>query len=709
MPSYDFFTAKRYHKKLSWLFLVVFLLAIVLHALLLLLLCWLFVLFFTKDAVLSYWLFCLFGLFLYLAFGLLVGSRQSAGGGEYLARKLQAVRLFVSEAVTEPAYSKYAICVPKVKDLPSAYARFYEFATQMSIASGMPMPKLYVLPFESGINACVAGFDDSDRVLILTQGATQKLSSDGLYGLIAHEFAHMMHGDARLNVRIGVLLTALSWFYEMSEWLELMVFGDFYANYHNATSDKNTWLSHWQQANNKSPNNELAMALPWYVLLLVLRLIGLLGMATHEWVVSCFHRQRELLADATSVQLCRSFAIRETLTTLQTHSSELTHLHRAWGHTFFAPSYDTFFATHPTIEQRLDALNRHAFRQFGKQVTAHLDRALLARLHNQAKAYEAVLPMELEYHKAMFEPTNDKVVNGRLVVDPAFYDWGQQKTTTATTAERPTQIIDPEGFALPWLIVKHLRHLLGCLGVIECVLICRFARPTRTVDLTAVFATPSDTPLLAHTLDEALLTAIFALPMSADGIVIIKAINALIFHQKQPHHNATFRRYQEGLGQFLLEGSSQELHTVTLKHVGDLDKSEEKLYKACVLAMLCLACDVDCSTCPVLFHMNDCRYCLLSFLAGLQDNALLLGNTKDKVEDIIRLGRLANLPVVEHCRIARLLSFCYGLTVADLALMLIQLAQQKSYPFCQTLHTVVLYGKQSSHERDFRAFFDELL
>src|ERR1017187_8640831 len=77
---------------------------------------------------------------------------------------------------------------------------------EMSIASGVPVPKVYVLDNEDGINAFATGHTTSDAVVTVTHTCMTKLTRDELQGVIGHEFSHILNGDMRLNIRlIGIL------------------------------------------------------------------------------------------------------------------------------------------------------------------------------------------------------------------------------------------------------------------------------------------------------------------------------------------------------------------------------------------------------------------------------------------------------------------------------------------------------------------------
>src|SRR4030095_16275634 len=73
---------------------------------------------------------------------------------------------------------------------------------EMSIASGVPVPQVYVMDCEAGINAFAAGHSASDAAIGVTRGCMKMLSRDELQGVIAHEFSHILNGDMRLNLRL---------------------------------------------------------------------------------------------------------------------------------------------------------------------------------------------------------------------------------------------------------------------------------------------------------------------------------------------------------------------------------------------------------------------------------------------------------------------------------------------------------------------------
>lgn len=516
MASKSFFDAQRHHKQLSLLFYRLFVLAVLAHGVGLLVLCLSLSYIITGSVNWSYWFVSLAVLLLYVVFGLMIGRYRVQGGGVGLAKQLSAVRLLIAGQHPTAEYYPTFIRAAKPNDLPSGYARFYEFASQLSLAAGVPLPKLYVMPSERTINLCVAGFDDGDRVMIITQGAIDGLDNEALYGLVGYGFAKILHNDTKLNLQIAVMMAGLSWVYECAEWLERLIFGRFHANdYYNPNGDHhrlgksmpqkpNDWLRyHTKSEPNLSAESSVFMALLLvFVLIIVLRLLGVIGMATHDWIIYRFNREREFLADATSMQLTRSGGIIAILKTLEQQSSQIT-TPTHWGYCFFAsPNDNELFASHPKIAERLTVLARHSYYQFGLHVVAHLDRQRLDNAKKASEHHDPITPLDDELMQ--FEAFTDTIVAGRLVVDQAWFDWGSQAAPFTTKPNddpssnnnqpkvaMSVSAMDKAGVllsddiyhqdglsfakadALPWIIEQQKRKLVGSLALIEVILLCQ--------------------------------------------------------------------------------------------------------------------------------------------------------------------------------------------------------------------------------------------
>ncbi len=80
--------------------------------------------------------------------------------------------------------------------------RLLNVVEEMAIASGVPMPEVYLLEQETAINAFAAGHTPANAAIAVTQGALDTLSRDELQGVIGHEFSHVLNGDMRLNLQL---------------------------------------------------------------------------------------------------------------------------------------------------------------------------------------------------------------------------------------------------------------------------------------------------------------------------------------------------------------------------------------------------------------------------------------------------------------------------------------------------------------------------
>ena len=90
----------------------------------------------------------------------------------------------------------------------------------MALASGIPVPPVYVLDHEPGINAFAAGHQPGDAVVAVSAGCLQYLTREELQGVMGHEFSHILNGDMRLNLRLigivyGILVLAVIGYYVM--------------------------------------------------------------------------------------------------------------------------------------------------------------------------------------------------------------------------------------------------------------------------------------------------------------------------------------------------------------------------------------------------------------------------------------------------------------------------------------------------------------
>lgn len=212
--------------------------------------------------------------------------------------------------------------------------RLRNVVEEIAIASGVPVPQIFVLEQESAINAFAAGYAPSDAAITVTRGALNRLNRDELQGVIAHEFSHVLNGDMRLNIRLVGLLFGI---------LVLAIIGrQILAN------------SRFSRSRDGAPLVAIAIAL---------LVIGYLGLFFGRLIKAGVSRQREYLADASAVQFTRqSRGIAGALKKLAglPDGSKLANADvEEVSHMLFGEGLklSSLMATHPPLLDRIKALD----------------------------------------------------------------------------------------------------------------------------------------------------------------------------------------------------------------------------------------------------------------------------------------------------------------------------------------------------------------
>jgi Zn-dependent protease with chaperone function len=210
---------------------------------------------------------------------------------------------------------------------------------EMSIASGVPVPPVYVLEDQS-INAFAAGPDPSNSAIGVTRGCMELLSRDEMQGVVAHEYSHIFHGDTRINARTTAVIAGIM-AVGLIGYLCFRHIGPALARSRGGK-------------NNPGP----AIGAGLIVLGLVVWAIGSLGMLFGRLIQAAISRQREFLADAAAVQYTRNpNGIACALAKIRDHSARVSSPRASeLNHFFFASTLNTLLATHPPIDQRIAAL-----------------------------------------------------------------------------------------------------------------------------------------------------------------------------------------------------------------------------------------------------------------------------------------------------------------------------------------------------------------
>ncbi|WP_372957824.1 M48 family metallopeptidase [Marinobacter sp.] len=220
--------------------------------------------------------------------------------------------------------------------------RYRNVVEEMAIASGVPVPQLYVMDHETGINAFVAGYSPNEAVMVVTHGALTRLTRDELQGVIGHEFSHILNGDMRINVRLIALLAGI---------LAIGQIGTFLL--HSAGSRTHIRTS-------RGRNNGQGVIL---IVALALTIIGYVGVFFGRLIQAAVSRERERLADASSVQFTRNpegiggalYKIGLTSGYFQStsHANDMNHM--CFGETT-KMAFSRLLGSHPPIDDRIEAI-----------------------------------------------------------------------------------------------------------------------------------------------------------------------------------------------------------------------------------------------------------------------------------------------------------------------------------------------------------------
>ncbi|NWK54554.1 M48 family metallopeptidase [Verrucomicrobiaceae bacterium N1E253] len=263
-----------------------------------------------------------------MGIGSLFKTMQLSGGGAVVARDMGARQ--VDPHTTDPEEKRYVNVVE-----------------EMAIASGVPVPEIWIMDDELGINAFAAGSEPGNAVVAVTRGCIQRLSRDELQGVVAHEFSHILNGDMRLNMRLMGLLFGIL----MISMIGRMLFHAMrFMPMRSSRNDRN--------------GGAAGIAIAIFLAGIGLMIVGSVGVFFGRMIQAAISRQREYLADASAVQFTRNpDGIANALKKIggmqygskmeSPKAAEASHLFFADGGMF---SYG--LATHPPLDVRIRAIQK---------------------------------------------------------------------------------------------------------------------------------------------------------------------------------------------------------------------------------------------------------------------------------------------------------------------------------------------------------------
>lgn len=222
---------------------------------------------------------------------------------------------------------------------------------EMAIASGLPRPRVYVVPDEDP-NAFATGRDPEHASIAVTRGLLDALSRDELQGVVAHEMSHVRNYDIRLMTIIAALVGAVVL---LSDWSgRILRFG----------GARGRVGRHGRREGGGAAMAPLLVI--WIVAVILAPIVAqLLAMAVS--------RQREYLADASGAELTRNpGALADALERIERHVAPTGAIKRGAAHLCIADPlgrrvglkegfWSDVFATHPPMAKRIAALRRMAY------------------------------------------------------------------------------------------------------------------------------------------------------------------------------------------------------------------------------------------------------------------------------------------------------------------------------------------------------------
>ena len=279
---------------------------------------------------------------------------------------------------------------------------------EIALASGVPVPEIYVLEQESGINAFAAGYTPSDAAVAVTRGALEKLNRDELQGVIAHEFSHILNGDMRINIRLmgalfGILLLAL-------------------------IGRRILIHSHFVGRSSRDKGGAAVMAIA-----IGLLAVGYIGLFFGRWIKAAVSRQREYLADASAVQFTRDpngiggalkkIAVYSDASYLNVDTEEISHMLFGDGRKM------SLFSTHPSLNDRIAKIEPGFRPEDLDRLAAKISRdQVVARKKEEGKTKQA------ETRKA-------GIFDADSIIDRIGHpDWDQMLFAAAIAASIPDDI-----------------------------------------------------------------------------------------------------------------------------------------------------------------------------------------------------------------------------------------------------------------------------
>jgi heat shock protein HtpX len=241
------------------------------------------------------------------------------------------------------AGDKLVLATSGAKEVSQASApQLMNVVQEMALAAGTPMPKVYIID-DTAPNAFATGRDPQHASVAITTGLLQKLDREELQGVIGHELSHVRNYDIRFALLVAVLVGSIA------------LMADFFLRF--------TFWGGGRRGGGDRDRGGGGLAAIVFVLAIVLAVVAPIIARLVQLAVS---RQREYLADASSVELTRNpRGLEQALAKIAGDREVLEVANRATQHLYFTNPIKKFeerasnmFSTHPNIVDRINRLRQ---------------------------------------------------------------------------------------------------------------------------------------------------------------------------------------------------------------------------------------------------------------------------------------------------------------------------------------------------------------
>jgi heat shock protein HtpX len=225
----------------------------------------------------------------------------------------------------------------------NAAPQLFNVVGEMATAAGVPMPRVYIID-DTAPNAFATGRDPQHASVAITTGLLQKLDREELQGVMGHELSHVRNLDIRFSLMVGVLVGSVALIADM--FLRLTF-----------------WGGMGGRRRSRGSGDSGGFGAVMMLIALVLAIVAPIAAKLVQLAVS---RQREYMADASSVELTRNpYGLERALAKIALDTEPLEVANRATQHLYFenpvkaatAESKD-LFSTHPAVLDRINRLRQ---------------------------------------------------------------------------------------------------------------------------------------------------------------------------------------------------------------------------------------------------------------------------------------------------------------------------------------------------------------